>query len=153
MSSESQPEAKRQRIEEQDDHLTTTKTDRKMAEETSKMETEATAEGEFQLLDRSDTCIAVCTCHFWRMNMRHEAEVWRSGVGLPVPADLGAGVQYWRSLCSVPWPSDVRFGGLVFAYCKEQMADRRVAIAFGWVADWRIGSIHARRPHTCTQRC
>ena len=51
MSNESQPEAKRQRIEEQDDHLTTTtagtNTDRKMAEETSKMEAEATAEGEF----------------------------------------------------------------------------------------------------------
>ena len=50
-SSDSRPEAKRQRIEEQDDHLTTTttetKTDRKMAEETSKMEAEATAEGEF----------------------------------------------------------------------------------------------------------
>ena len=44
-SSDSQPEAKRQRIEEQDEHLTT-KTDRKMAEETSKMEAEATAEGE-----------------------------------------------------------------------------------------------------------
>ena len=51
MSNESQPEAKRQRIEEQDDHLITTtaetNTDRKMAEETSKMEAEATAEGEF----------------------------------------------------------------------------------------------------------
>ena len=45
MSSENQPEAKRQRIEQQDD--TTTKGDA-MAEETSggKMEAEATAEGE-----------------------------------------------------------------------------------------------------------
>lgn len=77
MSNESQPEAKRQRIEEQDDHLTTTtaktNTDRKMAEETSKMEAEATAEGEFlSCLWRRIGYVAagVGTCHFWRMHGR-----------------------------------------------------------------------------------
>ena len=52
MSESAQPEAKRQRIEQQDDHPNpptdaTTEDAKKMAQETSKMEAEATAEGEF----------------------------------------------------------------------------------------------------------
>ena len=72
--SESQPEAKRQRIEQHDDQLTTTETkpDLKMSEETSKMEAEATAEGESILvyvtkLDRIRSCARAAACHFWRM--------------------------------------------------------------------------------------
>ena len=59
MSESAQPEAKRQRIEQQDDHPNpptdaTTEDAKKMAQETSKMEAEATAEGEF-LVGYTDT--------------------------------------------------------------------------------------------------
>ena len=67
-SSDSQPEAKRQRIEDQDNHKTE---ESKMAEETSKMEAEATAEGEFlSCLWRRIGYVAAGTCHFWRMHGR-----------------------------------------------------------------------------------
>ena len=62
MSESAQPEAKRQRIEQQDDHPNpptdaTTEDAKKMAQETSKMEAEATAEGELPLaLDRIHGC-------------------------------------------------------------------------------------------------
>ena len=58
MSESAQPEAKRQRIEQQDDHPTPptdakTEDAKKMAQETSKMEAEATAEGELSFGEKS----------------------------------------------------------------------------------------------------